>query len=239
MSALHEQLTFALPTRPALGRGDFFVSAANAEAEAAIRAQDWPGGKLALYGPAGSGKTHLAHVWAAERAARVISAQDLATQSPDTLAKVSAVAVEDIPEAGGNAAAEQALFHLHNLVLASGGRLLLTGRDAPSHWRLALPDLASRCQGTRAVALGAPDDALLSAVLVKLFADRQISVDHRLITFLVRRIDRSFASARAVVDRLDGAALRAGRSLTRSFAAEILAAPAAAPQAPSRPPPSP
>jgi chromosomal replication initiation ATPase DnaA len=218
-----EQLTFRLPARPALGRGDFFVSPANAAAVEVVAADGlWPLGKLALVGPEGSGKTHLVHVWAAETGARIVAARDLAEADLPGLAAPDRVAVEDADAALGAPGAERALFHLHNLLQAGGGRLLLTARTPPARWAVALPDLRSRVAGMTVAELARPDDALLAAVLVKLFADRQIAVAPPLVAYLAQRIDRSFAAARDVVDRLDRAALSEGRPVSRALAARLL-----------------
>ncbi len=214
------QLTFDLPVRPALGREDFFVSPANALAVSALDAPAaWPDGKMLLTGPAGSGKTHLALVWAAQSAAKVLDARALAeTDLPDAAALV----VEDANRVAGKPDLETALFHLHNHMIGRRGRLLITADRPPRDWSLALPDLLSRMEATPSVALRAPDDALLGAVLVKLFADRQLQVSPGLIPWLVGRIDRSFATAQAVVAALDGAALSRMRPITRALAAELL-----------------
>lgn len=217
------QLILDLPVRPALGREDFFVSAANAVAVDALDAwRDWPGGKLALIGPAGAGKTHLASVWASETGARIVQAADLPGMEIEPLAGVGHVAVEDVHRIGGNAEAEAALFHLHNLLLAEGGRLLLTGREAPSRWGLTLPDLASRMEGTPVTKIDAPDDALLGVVMVKLFADRQIAVDASVISYLAGRMERSFDFAHRLVEALDRASLSEKRAVTRPLAARVL-----------------
>jgi len=217
-----QQLSFDLPVRPALGREDFFVSPANAEAVAMIEGwQGWPSRKLILAGPAGAGKTHLTHVWAALSGARIIGGHDLPDADIPTLAQ-GPVAVEDAHLIAGDRAAEDALFHLHNLTLAEGYTLLITARTAPHLWGLTLPDLASRMQGTLLTELRAPDDALLSAVLMKLFADRQLSPSPDTIPYLARRIERSFDAARETVEALDRAALAQGRAITRSLAARVL-----------------
>lgn len=219
---MSEQLGFDLPAVTALGRADFLVAPSNALAVAMIEGwQGWPARKLVLTGPEGAGKTHLTHVWAGLSGATICAARDLASADISRLAQ-GAVAVEDIPQIAGDAAAQTALFHLHNLVLAEGHALLLSGTSAPGHWGLELPDLASRVQGTQAVALDAPDDALLSAVLAKLLADRQITPKPDLIPYLIRRIDRSFAAARDTVAALDAAALAQKRAPTRSLAASVL-----------------
>lgn len=217
-----EQLTFSLPGEPALGRSDFFVSPGNAVAVDTIQTwHDWPQGKLVLVGAEGAGKTHLAHVWAALTGARIIAAQDLAAAAIDKLAD-GPVAVEDCDAIAGQAAPEEALFHLHNLVLAQGQPLLLTAALPPARWRLGLPDLASRMQGSAMVTLGPPDDALLSAVLVKLFADRQIVIEPAVVAYLVSHMERSFAGAGRLVQALDQAALARRRRITRALAGEVL-----------------
>ena len=142
------QLSFDLPVRTALGRADFFVSPANADAVALIEGwQDWPSRKLLLAGSAGAGKTHLAHVWAEQAGARIVAAGQLAQADIPALA-TGPLAVEDAHAIARDRAAEEALFHLHNLVLAEGHALLITAREAPALWDLGLPDLASRMAGT-------------------------------------------------------------------------------------------
>jgi chromosomal replication initiation ATPase DnaA len=220
------QLAFDLPHRPALGREAFFVAASNAVALAAVEDwRGWPGGRMLLCGPAGAGKTHLAHVFAAAcRGAGVVSARGLEQADIPALAALPGLAVEDAEAVAGDRAAETALFHLHNLTLAEGGRLLVTAATPPRDWGLVLPDLQSRMQAAPLVRLEAPCDALLSAVLVKLFADRQVEVTPALIRWLVPRIERSFAAAGAVVARLDAAALARGQPVTRALAAQVLGA---------------
>lgn len=216
------QLAFDLPARAAYRRADFFTSPANAQALAAIDGwQDWPGGKLLLIGPRGAGKTHLAHLWAEATGARMLAGNHLASADLPELAAGGAVCIEDAELVAGLAQAETALFHLHNL-LAGQGRLLITASAPPRDWGVQLPDLLSRMQAASIAQLHAPDDALLSAVLIKLFADRQIAVPPNLIPYLVQRMDRSFAAAHDLVAALDARALQRGRPVTRALAAELL-----------------
>ncbi len=226
--AAPRQLALDLPARPALGRDDFFVAAPNRLAVAQIETwPDWPGRRLALVGPEGAGKSHLVHVWAARSAARIVPAAALAALDLATLPEDAAVAVEDadrLAAAPESDAAEEALFHLHNRLGAGGGGLLVTGRAPPARWAVALPDLASRLGAFAVARLEPPDDALLSAVLVKLFADRQIAVDPDLIAYLLARMERSFAAAEALVVRLDRAGLARRRPVTARLAADILRA---------------
>ena len=221
-----EQLTFELPTREALGRDAFFVAPSNAVALATLDdAENWPSGKLALVGPKSSGKTHLAHVWAADRAAAIVPAADLATTDVPAIAAQRYVVIEDadtLPQQADPRAAEEALFHLHNLTLAEGGRLLITARTAPNRWPLTLPDLASRMQGTALARIDPPDDMLLTAMLVKQFEDRQIVVPNALISWLVKRMERSTEALTDLVDSLDREALKELKPISRSLAARLL-----------------
>ncbi len=216
------QLAFDLPSRVALGREDFFVSPSNAVAVAAVGGwRDWPGGRMLLLGAAGSGKTHLAHVWAAEAGGQIAAAGALAGLDPTALT-ADPLVVEDAHRIAGDRAAETALFHLHNLAAAQGQPLLLTAASPARDWGLVLPDLLSRVQAFPLARLEPPDDALLSAVLIKLFADRQITVAPSLIPYLVSRMDRSFAAAHDLVAALDARSLAEGRPITRQLAAPLL-----------------
>lgn len=221
------QLAFDLPSREQFRREDFFISPANALALSALDGwRGWPGGKMLLVGPSGSGKTHLARLWAAECGAAVIAATDLADADLPALSAHGAVAVEDAETVADQPAHEAAFFHLHNLVVQAGN-LLVTAATPPRDWGLTLPDLASRLQAAPVTRLDPPDDALLSAVLIKLFADRQITVPPNLIPYLVLRMERSIAAARALVAALDARSLAEGRPITRQMAADMLDAGAA------------
>ena len=217
------QLVLDLPARPALGREDFFVSAPNRVALAQVESwPDWPGGRLAVAGPEGSGKTHLAHVWARRAGAWIVPAAALPGLALAELAADAALAVEDADRIGGRPGAEEMLFHVCNHLGAGGGSLMVSGRLPPAQWRIALPDLASRLSAAPVARLEPPDDALLAAVLVKLFADRQLAVAPGLIRYLVGRMDRSFAAAEALVGALDRAGLARHRPLAPRLAAEVL-----------------
>ncbi|HEY0276370.1 MAG TPA: DnaA/Hda family protein [Paenirhodobacter sp.] len=214
------QMILDLPVRQARGRDDFFVSPANALALATLDAPEvWPSGRMLLVGPEGAGKSHLAAIWAEAHDAPTLSARDLTEADAPGLAQARAAVIED---AQHTADAQAALFHLYNLMLAEGGRLLLTANAPPRDWGLTLPDLISRVTATALVRIAAPDDALLSAVLVKLFNDRQTKVPRSLIPWLVTRMDRSLGTARRLVTALDARAVAEGRPLTRVMAAEVL-----------------
>lgn len=216
------QLALALPHAENFSREDFLTGASNAAALKLVeRWPDWPDRALALVGPEGSGKSHLAAIWADIAGARRISARALGeTNLPAALA-TGALVIED---AAGQLD-ERALFHLLNLMRQQDAFVLMTARTPPASWPIQLPDLASRLRAIPTVELSSPDDPLLRAVMVKLFADRQLAVDEALIAYLATRIERSFASARAAVDALDREALRQKRPVTRVLAAELLGQP--------------
>lgn len=213
------QLALALDHGESFAREDFLEGPSNAAALALIdRWPDWPARVMALVGPQGSGKSHLAAIWAEETGARFVSMRALDdTQVPSVLA-TGALVIEDFAERSFD---EAALFHLLNLAQQEGATMLLTARSAPAGWSIALPDLASRLRAIPSVTLSAPDDRLLRAVIVKLFADRQLNVDETLVAWLIAHRERSFASLRAAVDHLDREAMRQKRPVSRALAAEL------------------
>ncbi|WP_022706713.1 chromosomal replication initiator DnaA [Paracoccus zeaxanthinifaciens] len=222
--APHRQLTLDLTTPPAEARADFLPAPANQDA---LRVLDhphlWPGGRMLLIGPEGAGKSHMAAFWAAENGARRIGCAALRTDAADTLAvERGAVVVEDADHAGHAAGAEEALFHLWNLCGARECLLLLTARLVPRDWGLSLPDLQSRMDAMPQVRLGPPDEALLAAVLVKLFADRQLQVAAPLIDWLVLHMDRDLGLARRLVAAMDRAAMAQKTPPTRRLASDLL-----------------
>jgi chromosomal replication initiation ATPase DnaA len=217
------QIPLELPVRPARGREDFFVSQANALAVAQIDAwRDWPGGRLALAGPDGAGKTHLAAVWARDAGAEIVAAAALSGADPAALAAAGAVAVED-SDRDLDAAGERVLFHLHERLAGQGGALLLTGRTPPGRWTVALPDLATRLSAVPVARLEPPDDALREALVVKLFADRGVAVEPGLPRYLAERAPRSHQGLAEAVAEIDRAALAARCKPSRRLAGRVLA----------------
>jgi chromosomal replication initiation ATPase DnaA len=218
------QLPLALGVPEAASRReDLIVGAANANALAWIdRWPDWPAPGLVLHGPAGSGKSHLARIWS-ERAAARRAPADL---DPAALLRdgARALLIEDAPDwiAARGPDGERALFHVHNLVQQQGGSLLLTAREPASRWGVSLADLRSRLNALPSVGLSAPDDAMLAAVLAKLFADRQVPPDAEVLRYIVARVERSFEVLAPIVDAIDRAALAAKRPVTLPFARMVL-----------------
>ncbi|HEY0282292.1 MAG TPA: hypothetical protein VGC27_06695 [Rhizomicrobium sp.] len=211
------QLPLPLETRRDFTREDFIVAAGNSAAVGFVDSfPAWPSPAAALYGPAGSGKSHLAAVWAAKSGARIVEAEAL---DEAVLAQGSAaLAVENVDHAPLSAAAETALFAL----IERGRPLLLTGREAPSAWPARLPDLVSRFRALLGFGLWAPDDALLEALARKLFADRQLSVPDTVVTQIIRALERSPAAMRDFVARADAAALAQKRPITPGLIRELL-----------------
>ena len=214
------QLPLDLGHRPALGREDFLVAPCNEVAVAWIdQWPDWPGHALAFYGPSGCGKTHLAHVWRTESAAVFISENKLLAQDPEELLMGQRGCILDDLELPlvSNPELQRRLFHLYNFVREEAGYILFTGRQAPARWNISLPDLASRLSSVPSFEMGAPDDFLFEALLVKLFYDRQLSISKEVLRFLVLRLDRSFEAARQIVSTLDQASLASQREITIPF----------------------
>lgn len=215
------QLVLDLVHRPAFGREDFLVAPANEAAVALIDTwPDWPDRVVALSGPEGSGKTHLAEVWRVASGAVSLAPAGLAGADIPALVAHGAIILEDLDVL--DAAAERALFHLVNLVREDEAYLLLTSRVPLARLGFALPDLASRLRSVPQAALGLPDDALLTGILLKLFDDRQLQVAPGVVPYLASRIERSVAAVRHTVEALDRASLSGKRPITVPLAAEIL-----------------
>jgi chromosomal replication initiation ATPase DnaA len=223
MSSAPRQLALALDHAESFARDDFLGGPSNAAALALIDAwPDWTSRSVILCGPEGSGKSHLAAIWGEAAGARRIAARAIEEAAVPVALATGALVVEDI---AANAFDERALFHLINLAREEDAFVLLTARTAPAGWSFVVHDLGSRLKALPVVAMAPPDDALLRAVLVKLFSDRQLMVDESLIGYVATRIERSFAAARAIVDRLDDEAMRQQRPLTRALAGELLREP--------------
>jgi chromosomal replication initiation ATPase DnaA len=216
------QLALALAFEESFAREDFLVGPANASAFGLIdRWPDWPSRIMVLVGPDGSGKSHLASIWALQAGARFVAAGALGHAAVPRELATGALVLEDVRAGEFD---ERAVFHLLNLAREDGAFVLITARCAPAGWAVALPDLASRLRALPTVTLEPPDGGLLRAVLVKLFTDRRLEADEALISYLTSRMERSYAAARRLVDALDREALRQKRPLTRALAAELIAA---------------
>jgi chromosomal replication initiation ATPase DnaA len=218
------QLPLDLGFTPSYSAADYLVSTSNAAAWGWIeRWPDWLAPGLAICGPPGCGKTHLAHVWQSRSGAAMIDAGGFGGMDPlQALGDAAACIVDGTGGASLTAAEERALLHLYNVTAERGGQMLVCGRSPPTRWPIALPDLRSRLVALPFVAIEPPDDGLLEALLAKLFADRQLTVDRGTIIFIVARMERSFDAARRLVDVIDRAALAAGRRPGLGLVREII-----------------
>jgi len=219
------QLALALDHGESYARDDFLPGPGNQAALKLIESwPDWPANAVAVVGPEGSGKSHLAAIWAEASGARTISGRALGQSNLFVALATGALVVEEAA-----AADERALFHLINLAREEEAYLLFTARAAPSLWPVAIADLASRLRALPVITLQAPDDPMLRGLIVKLAADRQLALDESVVAYLSSHIERTFAAARAAVIALDNEALRRGRPATRALAAEIFRTRAAEP----------
>jgi len=214
------QLAFALPHAESLTRDNFLGGPANAAGLALIDSwPEWPNRIMLLVGPEGSGKSHLAAIWAEQAGARSTTAHALTAAAVPGALATGALVVEDLRSSDFD---DRALFHLMNLAREDGAFVLVTAREPPSAFQIELRDLRSRLRAIPAVSLLPPDDQLFRALIVKFCADRQLAVDETVVSYLATRIERSYAVARQAVELLDAEALRLGRPVSRALAAELL-----------------
>lgn len=214
------QLSLAFPHQAALGEEDFFITPSNERAYELVTSwPDWPKRPLLLVGPPGSGKTHLASIWCGMADARVVAATDLSTENVPELAEAPALLIDDLSVGSFD---ETALFHLLNMLSEYRRHVLLCATGYPADWGIGLPDLASRLKAMPVAELMPPDEPLLRAVVVKLFADRQIKVEESVVSYLFSRMERSIAAARHLVELIDRKALEQKSPVTRPFVSKLL-----------------
>ncbi|MEM9350212.1 MAG: DnaA/Hda family protein [Pseudomonadota bacterium] len=214
---MSKQLSFPQPIETSYAAENYYPGEPSAVARGMLAdAASWPAGKLLILGAEGAGKTHLLHIWAMQNGGLLADPMDLPRQSD------SPVVVDDADQVAGDQAAEEALFHLHNNLAAAGLPLLLSASQSPLSWGLQLPDLASRMEATATATIEAPDDATLTAILIKLMGDRQLSPAPNLVDYITRRMGRSYAEAGRIVNALDGLSLSEKRNITTTLAARVL-----------------
>jgi chromosomal replication initiation ATPase DnaA len=213
------QLPLEFDHRSALGATDFLVADSNRDAVEWIdRWPDWPGPALAVHGPAGCGKSHLAAVFSEKCGARPADIGAIVAPGPG----LEGIWLIDGMRICLATHSEETVLHFFNAVVESGGSMLLIEREAPSRWAVSLPDLRSRLNAVSAVEILPPDDSLLAAVLVKLLADRQLRVSTAVIDYVLLRMERSFAACGALVEQLDRLALAERREITVPLARRVL-----------------
>lgn len=217
------QIPFDFDPRPALGGEDFLVAPSNADAIRWVeRWPDWPGPVLVIAAPAGAGKTHLAHVFQAQSGARMVSLADLQTQGADgALDGAKAVILEDV-ETFIAAGASEEVLHLYNLAKELDVKILMTALEPPARWTIALKDLSSRLNTAPVAEISPPDDALLTALIVKQFADRQLNVDQDVLSYMLARMERSFAGVRHLIRAVDERALAQKRAITVPLVRQVI-----------------
>ena len=228
MSIMNKQIPINFNPAPDYSRDDFMVSNCNIQAIRVVDSwPEWPFFAYVLYGPNGSGKSHLAHIFAEHvrktyykpMSVKIINAQEISIKKANLLHKESPfLVVEDFTPKANN----EALFHLFNLYQNEGGHILFTAENAPARMHFALPDLQSRLNIIPSVAIGEPDDAMLAALLVKLFNDRQIMISQDVLNYTLQNMQRSFSFAIKLVKEIDLISLAKKRAVSTTIVKEAI-----------------
>jgi DnaA regulatory inactivator Hda len=215
---LNRQLTLSFGNSSSYDMDDFMVSECNDEVVAWLeKYPDWPVPALVVYGKSGSGKTHLANVFADGEFGEecpIINGKDFTMENaenlPDFIGDARCIVIDNADECRE----EPALFHLYNYIKETKRHVLLTAKNHPSKWNIELADLRSRMLAALSVGIGEPDDAQMAAVIVKLFSDRQIRIDQEVVVYLISHMERSFAEACRIVQEADELSLSEKRRIT-------------------------
>ncbi|EHH69335.1 DnaA/Hda family protein [Gluconobacter morbifer] len=213
------QMAFPLRRATAMTAERFIAGPSNSAPRAWLARKTWPDGRLWLWGPPGTGKTHLLTIWAHEHDATVLDARLFSRSSSGGRIRVVGNLALDNADSPGD---EATMLHLLNDAVSQGDRVLLVGRLPPSRTHFALPDLASRLRATATTATGEPEDTLRAMLLLSLLADRQLVVSQSVTEWLWRHLPRTGSALVSAVERLDEAALARGTSITRALALEML-----------------
>lgn len=228
MDKVSKQIPLIFETKTCYKRDDFMVNKCNLEAINAIDSwPEWPLFAYVLYGPKGCGKSHLAHVFAEHVACfyqkpifvKIINAVDITLHKANILHKENpCLVVENLCPKANN----EALFHLFNLYQNEGGYILFTAENAPARMNFKLPDLQSRLNIIPSIAIGEPDDEMLSALIVKLFNDRQLIISQDILNYIIRNMQRSFSFAVKLVEEIDIISLAKKRTISVSIVKEAI-----------------
>ena len=222
-STISPQLPLDLSVPVVHLREDLIESKANEMAISMIDSwPEWPARVSVLAGPVGAGKTHIANVWADKSEAVTCKSVDLSKNLDEFVKHAADKGNFLIEDAGSGVIDETAMFHFLNAIKQGEGYCLMTSRSWPIEWNVSLPDLASRLKAVQVFELSEPDDELLRHVMVKLFADRQLTVDEKIIDYCVLRMERSLESAGRLVDAIDAEAMARKSAISRSTAAQAL-----------------
>ena len=222
--AVRGQMPLDFQHRPSMAGHDFLIGPCNREAVAWLdRWPDWPAPALVVFGPLGAGKTHLAHVFLERTEGVLVTSELLSREDPiQIVALAPSLVIDDADSNGRGGIGEQHLLHLYNAASEAGKRLLITATHAPKVWPFRLADLASRLRAAPAAELSLPDDEMFRAVVTKLFSDRQIRIDPSVVSYLVPRMERSFAAAARLIEAIDREAMRQHRDITLPLARQVL-----------------
>jgi len=217
------QLKFRFESRKAVGREDFLVTNSNKYAVDFLdKWPNWDSSSAIIFGPRGCGKTHIANVWSLRSKAKFLGVKEILEKPIEKIFdNYRSFVLEDF-SALKSPVQEEKILHFYNLLNEKKFFLLITLRSSLRNLSITLPDLRSRLNSIPSFEINEPDDDLLGAVLIKLFFDRQLKVDHDVILFLLKRIERSFSSLNKVVKELDNAALDQKRKITIPFVRSIL-----------------
>lgn len=216
------QIPFDFDHRPAFGGEDFLISPSNCEAVKWVELwPDWPRPVLVIVGPHGAGKSHLSNVFIAQSDAVLLTPDELKHKNADVaLEGQNALVVEDV-QAFLQAGLEEELLHLYNLAAEDDKKILMTATSAPARWDIALKDLSSRLNTATVAEIKPPDDALLTALIVKQFSDRQLTIDQDVLTYMLSRMDRSFGGVRDLIQAVDNLALAEKRAITKPLVRRV------------------
>lgn len=223
---MNKQFTLSFGYSSSYDMNDFMVSDCNEEAVAWFeKYPDWPVPALIVYGKSGSGKTHLAYVFAGGEfgeACPIINGKDFSMKDAENLPEFIGEAKCVVVDNADACKEEAALFHLYNYIKETKRHVLLTAKNHPSKWDIKLADLRSRMLAALSVGIGEPDDAQMAAVIVKLFSDRQIRIDQEVVVYLISHMERSFSEACRIVKEADELSLSEKRRITIPLIKQLL-----------------
>ena len=224
------QLSLNLKKKGIYEKDDFLVSSSNKEAYKLVNSwPEWRSRKIIIFGDSGTGKTHLSKIWQKNTSAIILNLNQLKKIKFESFFKKKNIFIieniSDFFDKINNKEKnnlEKQLLHFYNLIEEKKGYLLLTSLIAPKLWKISLPDLKSRILSSIAAKIKKPNDQLLSSVLIKLFVDKQILIDKKIIKFIVYRSERSFANLENIVNKIDKQSLITKKKININFVKKLI-----------------